>query len=325
MTCLAAVPYDKERQNDPRRQHGRGAAFVMSRVRLGPMKEKKSSPVPKSTNELTSSADQLERFLELALHALLEIMGTDTGWLQLLAPGGDRSLASACQGCTAEMKLEADSLALREAVRPAVEARAVIVPDLARATDPALASFLAAGFASLVVVPLRTNLFHGFLGVLSRRPTLNGESAENLELKASLISAALEKGALSRGLTDLLAAQAQPKRGKDRKRIAAIAGKVRHVVGKADKKFTLGTTNLLQEPGWEDLLEKYGAAPAAVDKAGPGTGSAREKPAPPEAPRTAEEAPAGQAAPDAAAAPDDAFEAHAGRMESFRKSHTNLR
>jgi hypothetical protein len=309
------------------------------------MKEKKASPAHNSKNEKPSSAEQLGCYLGLALNALLEIMGADTGWLQLLTPGGDEPLASACQGCTPEMKQAADSLALREAGRPA-ETDAMIIPDLSRAADGAMASFPKAGFASLIVVPLRTNFFQGFLGVVSReRAAFDGESAEILKLKASLIGAVLEKGALSRGLADLLAKQAQTaKRQKETKSIVTIAGnqyrKVRQAVEKADKKFTQATINLLKEPGWESLLEHYeGGQPApAADTASPET-VVREEPAPSQAPGAAradspveppdESAPedhlAGPEAPGAAPAPEDTFEVHSGRIKAFRRSQTNLK
>jgi hypothetical protein len=296
--------------------------------------------LPERMNGMLSSTDELEQFLDSSLDSLLEIMGADTGWLQLLAPGGDHLLAAACRGCTDEMKKAAEALALREAGRPA-EAGAFIVADLA--SDPNFAPFSRAGYASLIAVPLSTTLFKGFLGFVSRGPAaFDGESADVLRLKASLIGAALEKGARSRGLADVLARQPHISI-RDLKRLATSAGEhcrevsqaVKKAIGRTrgiDKKYTRATINLARETArWEGLLKKYRVEFARpIEAAGP------EAPAPPEVPpvETApepvisaaaeppENVPAIEAAPPVEPPVEKPFEKHTGRMQAFRRSHT---
>jgi hypothetical protein len=299
---------------------------------------------------MMSSADQLEQFLDLALDSLLEIMGAETGWLQLVAPGCEQPLASVCRGCTDEMKRGAEALALREAGRPA-EAGAIIVPDLARAGDPDLAPFAAAGYASLMAVPLSTSLFNGILGYVSREPAaFNGESAEVLKLKASLIGAALEKMARSRGLADVLARQHQRYGVKKFKRLAVIAGgrcqEIRQAMRKAfgrarrsDKQYARATINLARETArWEDVLKQYKEQFARINEpTGPETGPSPAVPAPAgpsqaeAAPEAAGEAagaakaPAGEEVPPAEAPVAGAPGTHADRMQAFRRSHAGFK
>jgi hypothetical protein len=286
----------------------------------GQMSEKKDM-----MSEMLSSLGELEHYLEVALDSLLEITGVDTGWLQLLAPGGAPPLAYACRGCSEEMRREAQALAQREAGRPP-EAGAIIVPDLSRAADPGLAAFSAAGYASLIAVPLSTNLFNGFLGFVSRKPAaFNGETAEVLKPKAGLIAAALEKGALSLGLADVLAKQAQPGRHRVRelKRLATIAGghyrEVRQAMKRAightrriDKKYIRATQDLSRETArWEDLLRKaraefsHPALAGEPETAPPGTEPTEGTPAKPP--------------------PALDFADHADRMAAFRRSHADYK
>lgn len=304
------------------------------------MRRKKSLPGLKQIREKLSSAEQLDRFVDLALDALLEIMEADTGWLQLLAFGSGKTLASAWRGFTGEMKRDAESLVAKEVAQPLAEADTIVVTDLAEAADPALASFVRAGFASLIVVPLRTNLFQGFLGAVSREPaTFNGQSAEILKLKASLIGAALEKGALSRGLADLLVGRPEPSRyTRELKRITAIAGRrygeVRRAIEKAIRQ-TKQADKKLTPPDSVIKPKKAASPPAteisAIEMIGedtepmittPPTVEAKE-PAGVIADRVEPESIEEETPPEKAA--ETAFEKHADRMLAFRKSHTGFR
>jgi hypothetical protein len=302
------------------------------------MREKKVLPALNSRREKLPPADHLQAFLDMALDALLEVMDTDTGWLLLLAPGGEEPLAAAWRGCSEDMKQEASYPVQWKA------GCALIVPDLSK--ERGFTAFTNAGLVSLIALRLKTGPFLEFLGAASRKPAaFSSESAEVLKLTASLIGAALERGGFNRGVADLAAGQPHPPTSdlKEFERIAAIAGEryreVRQAMERAvdrarwiDRKFTQATIELLKETArWEDLLKQYEAestreaataAETSPETAGPET-AAPEAQEPAEAPEAKpEETPSEAAAAEEAA--DLTFMEHTDRMQAFRKTHANL-
>ncbi|UCB43704.1 MAG: GAF domain-containing protein [Dehalococcoidales bacterium] len=145
-----------------------------------------------------------QQLIEMVLDELLNLLKVDYGWVQLVDSEDHNLRLVASRGSTTEMTQLAgwaDSHAnLGEQV---VVGSKVVVPDLSRNGTDGLASFVLAGFCSLVAVPIRTYHTQGVIGVASNtRNYLNVETGKLLMTIASMVGATINVVELSEIASD---------------------------------------------------------------------------------------------------------------------------
>jgi len=134
-----------------------------------------------------------QQLIEMLLDELLNLLGVDYGWVQLVDSEDHKLRLVASRGVTTRMANIAgwaDSHAnLGEQV---VVGAKVVVPDLSLSSKDGLVSFALAGFRSLVAVPIRTYRTQGVIGMASSTKNhLSAETGELLMTIAGLVGATL--------------------------------------------------------------------------------------------------------------------------------------
>ncbi len=145
-------------------------------------------------------SNEPQQIVEMVLDKILHSLEVDYGWLQLVGSEDRKLRLVASLGTTTEMTAVAGLTNSQRALgeRVIVGLR-MVVPDLSRQSKDGLSAFGAAGFHSLVIVPIRTYHTQGVIGVASRvRKHLDNETAELLMTIAGLVGATLNVAELGR-------------------------------------------------------------------------------------------------------------------------------
>jgi len=150
-------------------------------------------------NEVLSLANESQKLLDMVLDTLVQLLGVDCCWVQLLRPENRRLQLAACRGFTPDMERETGSMDLEHSLAYQVAAlgHKISISDLSRNRKYGLSSFSQAGFASLVVVPIMTYRIHGIMGIASSsRKRFAGQVSKLLTVIAGLLGTALSKADL---------------------------------------------------------------------------------------------------------------------------------
>ena len=166
-----------------------------------------------------------QQIAEMVLDKILHLLKVEYGWVQLVGSEDRKLRLVASLGSTSETTAVVDLTNSQRALgeRVIVGLR-MVVPDLSRHSRDGLSAFGAAGFRSMVVVPIRTYHTQGVIGVASRvRKHLDNEIAELLMTVAGLVGAALNVAELGRIALDrerLRVAEAMPEVEQDAASVA---------------------------------------------------------------------------------------------------------
>ncbi len=152
-----------------------------------------------SVSETLSMSNQRQQLTEMLLDTICQEFTVDCCWVQLFSPESRELTIVAQRGFTQDMRQEIDSIGASHGIASQVAGLGyrVVITDLPRDREYTLMSFSQAGIHSIVAVPVRTYHTQGILGVASRATReFNSETAELLDVVASLLGVALDKADL---------------------------------------------------------------------------------------------------------------------------------
>jgi hypothetical protein len=149
-----------------------------------------------------SLSSEPQRFLNMTLDALIQVLEIECCWIQTINPGERALQLAAERGFNSEMRRQLSSMDLGHhfSQHTIGAGNYLIIPDISVDGRYGLSSFRSAGYRWLVAAPLMTYRVHGVLGIASRRKKrLHKETADLVMVIAGLIGTALNRTGLSRG------------------------------------------------------------------------------------------------------------------------------
>jgi hypothetical protein len=162
-------------------------------------------------NEALSLSNHHKQILNLVLNVLTRVMGVDASWVHLADTGTRQEVLTTSRGLT----IAQNEALLAPALRSVLEDRIgtgdlMIIPDLSRDEKLSASTFVAAGFGSLVAVPLLTTRMKGILGTMWRvTKSFDADYGFLLLIIGSLVGSALERA----DIYEQLLGQVEPEPG----------------------------------------------------------------------------------------------------------------
>jgi hypothetical protein len=150
------------------------------------------------TNETLSLSNYPRHIVNLVLNLLSKVMDVDASWVHLTAVSGEDPALLVSRGLNGAQGQELQSPGLRSVLEDRIgTGDLVVVPDLSRDGNLGSSSFAAAGFGSLVAVPLMTEQSRGVLGAMWRlTKPFDADYGFLLLVIGNLVCSALERAAL---------------------------------------------------------------------------------------------------------------------------------
>jgi len=145
-------------------------------------------------SEVMSLTKDPGKLLDTVMDQLLELLGIDCCWMQLLNPNSRKLELVSSRGFTSDIKREMAILDMEHGLYQQILGlgNKVVISNIHRDGAYGLSSFGKNGFYSLVAVPVRTHRVHGIMGIASRnKMRLPNELPELLIVIASMVIIAL--------------------------------------------------------------------------------------------------------------------------------------
>jgi len=147
-------------------------------------------------NEALSLSNEPQQLLNTALDTLAGVLCIDCCWVQLMSPDRQKPILAAYRGFTSSIKQEILSISVEHSLWKEVVGlgHKVIISDLSRDGTFGFYSFIKAGWASIVAVPIRTYRTFGIMGAASRRRKgFRKEISELLTTIGGIVMVAISK------------------------------------------------------------------------------------------------------------------------------------
>jgi hypothetical protein len=149
-------------------------------------------------NEALSLSNHRKQILNLVLNVLTRVMGVDASWVHLADTDTRQEVMTASRGLTGAQNQELLLPELQNILEDRIgTGDLVIVPDMSRDEKLRSSTFVAAGYGSLVVVPLLTSQAKGVLGTMWRvTKSFDADYGFLLLVIGNLVCSALERADL---------------------------------------------------------------------------------------------------------------------------------
>ncbi len=146
-----------------------------------------------------SLTNEPRQLIETAVDAIIDILGVDCCWVQLVSHGSNKLSLIACRGFDSDMKREVSLMDAGHLFGNEIVGlgNRIVIPDLSQDGRYSISTFEKAGFSSLIAMPIMTYKIHGIMGFAYRvRKKFNKDFSDFLAVVANLIGMALNKSML---------------------------------------------------------------------------------------------------------------------------------